>query len=174
MTLPGILNRIEWRFPMVLSGAALVAGAAFLAYAAMVSTGDTLPVGSKPTPLTLTVFSFTSLPPEVQALEASTAPLLFDRDTVTQHVAYDVSEVEATFEAVQPVSAIKVYGAAPYLLTVKAESAGALVPVAGLENLNLTKLPTGWTTFTAAAPVTTGKLHFVLTPATGGTATTLR
>ena len=112
MTLRGIVGRIQQRILFVLAVAAIVAGATFLAYAAVVPTGDTLHLGSKSTPAALTVLSSTSLPPEVQALEAGTAPALFDRDTVTQHVAYAVSTVETTFESAQPVRAIKVYGAA--------------------------------------------------------------
>ncbi len=67
------------------------AGVVLAVYAAVVPTGQTLPLGSKATPFSLTVFSSSSLPPEVQAQEASTAPLLFDRDTTTQHVAFAVS-----------------------------------------------------------------------------------
>ncbi|HLQ24523.1 MAG TPA: SpvB/TcaC N-terminal domain-containing protein, partial [Acidiferrobacterales bacterium] len=144
-----------------------------LVYAAVVPTGQTLPVGSKATPVTLTVFSSPSLPPLVQAQEASTAPFLFDRDTTTQHVVFAVSQVAAAFASPQEVRAIKIFGAAPYLLTVQADAGGVYQTIVGLENLNLTLLPTGWTTFTAGAPVTTGKLLFVLTPATGGTATGL-
>src|SRR2546425_6506789 len=143
-------------------------------YSAFVSTGQSLPVGSKFTPFSLTIFSSSSLPPEVQAQEASTAPLLFDRDTTTQHVAFAVSSVQATFESSQPVSAIKVFGAAPYLLTVQADTGGSFQTIAGLQNLNLTLLPAAWNTFTAAVPVTTGKLLLTLTPATGGSATGLR
>src|SRR6266704_3007540 len=150
------------------------AGVVLAVYAAVVPTGQTLPLGSKATPFSLTVFSSSSLPPEVQAQEASTAPLLFDRDTTTQHVAFAVSSVQATFESSQPVSAIKVFGAAPYLLTVQADSGGSFQTIAGLENLNLTLLPAAWNTFNAAVPVTTGKLLFTLTPATGSSASGLR
>ncbi len=151
------------------------AGVVLVVYAAVVPTGQTLPLGSKATPFSLTVFSSSSLPPEVQAQEASTAPLLFDRDTTTQHVAFAVSSVQATFESSQPVSAIKVFGAAPYLLTVQADSGGSFQTIAGLENLNLTLLPAAWNTFNAAVPVTTGKLLLTLTPVTpGGSGTGLR
>src|SRR3990170_610999 len=142
-------------------------------YAAVLPSGQSLPSGSKATPLSLTVFSSSSLPPEVQAQEAATAPLLFDRDTTTQHVAFAESSVQASFEAVQEVRAIKVFGAAPYTLTVKADAGGSFQTIAGLENLNLTLLPAAWNSFSATAPVTTGKLMFVLTPATGGSASGL-
>ncbi len=150
------------------------AGLVLVVYAAVVPTGQTFPVGTKVTPFSLTVFSSASLPPEVQAQEASTAPLLFDRDTTTQHVAFAESSVQAVFESAQEVRAIKVYGAAPYLLSVKADAGGSFQTIAGLENLNLTLLPSGWSAFTASVPVTTGKLMFTLTPATGGTASGLR
>ncbi|TMH38176.1 MAG: hypothetical protein E6H59_11525, partial [Betaproteobacteria bacterium] len=152
---------------------AFAAAGLVLVYAAVVPTGQTLPAGSKATPFALTVFSSPSLPPEVQAQEAATAPLLFDRDTTTQHVAFDVSSVQAAFESSQSVSAIKIFGPAPYLLTVKADAGGSFQSIAGLENLNLTALPVAWNTFNAAVPVTTGKILLTLTPATGGTASGL-
>jgi len=157
-----------------LAGALAAAAGLVLVHAAIVPTGQTLPVGSKVTPFALTVFSSSSLPPEVQAQEASTAPLLFDRDTNTQHVAFAESSVQAAFESAQEVRAVKVYGAAPYLLTVKADAGGSFQTIAGLENVNLTLLPSGWSTFNAAAPVTSAKLLFTLTPATGGSASGLR
>src|SRR3989442_50143 len=104
---------------------AFAAAGLVLVYAAVVPTGQTLPAGSKATPFALTVFSSPSLPPEVQAQEAATAPLLFDRDTTTQHVAFDVSSVQAAFESPQSVSAIKIFGPAPYLLSVKADAGGS-------------------------------------------------
>ena len=48
---------------------AFAAGLAVV-YAAVVPTGQTLPLGSKATPFALTVFSSASLPPQVQAQEA--------------------------------------------------------------------------------------------------------
>src|SRR5437870_2317128 len=155
------------------AGAFAAAAAIVAVYAAVVPTGQTLPAGSKATPFALTVFSSPSLPPEVQAQEAATAPLLFDRDTTTQHVAFDVSSVQAAFESPQSVSAIKIFGPAPYLLSVKADAGGSFQSIAGLENLNLTALPAAWNTFTAAAPVSTGQMLLSLTPATGGSASGL-
>jgi len=155
-------------------GALAAAALILVVYAAVVPTGQTLPLGSKATPFSLTVFSSSSLPPEVQAQEAATAPLLFDRDTTTQHVAFAVSSVQTTFESPQAVTAVKVFGAAPYLLSVQADAGGSFQAIAGLQNLNLTLLPAAWNTFRAAAPVTTGKLLFTLTPATGGSASGLR
>src|SRR5580765_687495 len=152
----------------------LAAASLVLVYAAVVPSGQTLPGGSKTTPLSLTVFSSASLPPEVQAQEAASAPLLFDRDTNTSHAAFAESSVQASFESAREVRAIRVFGAAPYLLTVKADAGGSFQTIAGLEALNLTLLPSGWTTFNAVSAVTTGKLMFVLTPATGGSASGLR
>ncbi|MFL6650857.1 MAG: SpvB/TcaC N-terminal domain-containing protein, partial [Sulfurifustaceae bacterium] len=56
----------------------------------------------------------------------------------------------------------------------KAGAGGGYQTVAGLENLNLTLLPAGWNTFNVATPIATAKLQFVLTPATGGSATGLK
>src|SRR5712671_7509057 len=105
---------------------AFAAAALFVAvYAAVVPTGQTLPAGSKATPFALTVFSSPSLPPEVRAQEAASAPLLFDRDTSTQHVAFAQSSVQASFEAPQQVRGIKIFGPAPYTLTVQADNGGS-------------------------------------------------
>lgn len=156
------------------AGALAIAVTAFVVYAAIVPTGEVLLVGSKTTPHTLTVHSAAGLPPEVQAQEAATAAFLFDRDTTTEHVAFDVSHIEAAFETPQAIRTVKVHGPAPYLLTVQAEAAGSYQTIAGLENLNLTQLPAGWSAFSASAPVTTARLRFTLTPATGGVATGLQ
>ena len=124
----GVLKRfVHTRRKLLgVSAAAIVAtGLGIGVYAGILATGDTLPVGSKTIPRSLTVFSSASLPAEVQALEASTAPYLFDRDVLTPHVVYAASRVEATLDGVQEIRAIKVFGPAPYLLTVKAESGGA-------------------------------------------------
>ena len=67
---------LEWR-PRGRAGAlGVAAGVVLVVYAAVVPTGQTLPLASKATPFSLTVFSSSSLPPEVQAQEASTAPLV--------------------------------------------------------------------------------------------------
>jgi len=167
---PYVMVRASRGVVLVLAGACAVAA---LVYAAVVPNGQTFALGSKATPFSLTVFSSSSLPPEVQAQEAASAPLLFDRDTTTQHVAFAQSSVQATFEAAQVVRGIKVFGAAPYTLTVKADNGGSFQTISGLENLNLTLLPIAWNSFNATVPATTTKLMFVLTPATGGTATGL-
>ena len=86
------------------AGAFAAAAAIVAVYAAVVPTGQTLPAGSKATPFALTVFSSPSLPP-------------------TQHVAFDVSSVQAAFESPRSVSAIKVFGPAPYLLTGRSDCA---------------------------------------------------
>ena len=155
------------------SGVVLAAAALALVYASVTPHGSTLPDGSKATPFSLTVFSSASLPAEVQQQEAASAPLLFDRDTTTQHVAFAESSVQATFESAQEVRAIKVFGAAPYFLTVKADAGGSFQTIPGLENQNLATLPQAWNTLRALGPVTTTKLLFVLTPASGSAATGL-
>jgi len=68
----GRLRRLRRGAWIWLLGTFTAAGLAVV-YIAVVPTGQTLPVGSKATPLTLTVFSSAGLLPEVQAQETSTA-----------------------------------------------------------------------------------------------------
>jgi len=63
--------------------------------------------------------------PEVQTLEAQTAPAAFDRDSTTEHTAYDGGHLIAMLDARPRVRTIKVYGAAPYSLSVDADASGA-------------------------------------------------
>src|SRR5262245_25668160 len=58
-------------------------------------------------------------PPEVQTLESQTAPAAFDRDTTSEHTAYDGGHLIAILETPVEIRAIKVYGAAPYTLSVE-------------------------------------------------------
>src|SRR6266852_7718186 len=99
---------------------------------------DLSPDNVKLTPSSISVQSSPNLPPEVQAVEAQTAPNLFDRDTTTEHTAYDGSQISAVLETPSEIRGIKLYGAAPYSLSVQAEINGAWQAVSGLQNLNLT------------------------------------
>ena len=135
---------------------------------------DLSPDNVKLTPSGISVQSSPNLPPEVQAVEAQTAPHLFDRDTTTEHTAYDSSQISAVLETPSEIRGIKLYGAAPYSLSVQAEINGAWQAVSGLQNLNLTTRPDSWNSFQASTPVTTGKLRFALTAASGGSAAGLK
>ena len=126
------------------------------------------------TPLVIQNQSAPTLPPEVQTLESQTAPAAFDRDTTTEHTAYDGGHLIAVLDAPTEVRTIKVFGAAPYSLSVDADASGAWQAIAGLQNLNLATRPDGWNSFAASTPVTTGKLRFTLTSAAGGPAAGLK
>lgn len=125
-------------------------------------------------PLDVLVESAASLPAEVRALEQQTAAHVFDRDTTTEHTVFDASQITAQLEAATEVSDIKVFGAAPYTLSVQAEINGGWQAVNGLQNLNLASRAEAWSTFSATTPVTTSKLRFQLAPVTGSSATGLK
>ena len=125
-------------------------------------------------PLGVLVGSAASLPAEVRALEQQTAAHVFDRDTTTEHTVFDASQITAQLEAATEVHDIKVFGAAPYTLSVQAEVNGGWQAVSGLQNLNLANRADAWSTFSASTPVTTSKLRFQLAPVAGSSATGLK
>jgi hypothetical protein len=125
-------------------------------------------------PLGIQTHSSPGLPPEVQALEAESAPAIFDRDTATEFTAFDASSIVAPLQSATEVRVVKIFGAAPYVVSVQAEVNGGWQAVAGLQNIDLaTRLDT-WAAFTASTPVTTAKLRFDLSPVAGGNATGLK
>src|SRR5882672_5933165 len=128
----------------------------------------------KISPITIQNQSSPSLPPEVQTLESQTAPAAFDRDTTSEHTAFDGGHLIALLDTPTEVRSVKVYGAAPYTLSVDADVNGAWQAIAGLQNLNLTTRPGGWNGFAANTPIVTGKLRFTLTSAAGGSASGLK
>src|SRR5512139_123634 len=128
----------------------------------------------KHSPLGVLVESAPALPAEVRALEQQTAPHVFDRDTTTEHTVYDASQITAQLEAATEVRDIKVFGAAPYTVSVQAEVGGSWQAISGLQNLNLANRADTWSTFSASTPVTTSKLRFQLTPVTGSSASGLK
>ncbi|HEY6095561.1 MAG TPA: SpvB/TcaC N-terminal domain-containing protein, partial [Gallionellaceae bacterium] len=148
-----------------LAAASLLGLAGAAAYAVYIS----LPGKVRVAPISITVHSAGSLPAEVQALEAQTAPLLFDRDTTTVHVAYADQTIDANLDRPTEIRAVKVYGAAPYQLTVYAQQGGGWNPIPGLSNINLSALPAGWNELDASQSVTTQNLRFALTLASGNT-----
>ncbi|MDT3706352.1 MAG: SpvB/TcaC N-terminal domain-containing protein, partial [Thiobacillus sp.] len=137
----------------------VLAGSAAVAYAVFSSVPGRIQVA----PVSIVVHSATALPAEVQALEAGTVPLLFDRDTRTVHVAFADQHIDATLDRPTEIRAIKVYGPAPYELTVSARQGGAWTPIPGLSRLRLGDLDPHWNTFAASQPVTTDALRFELT-----------
>jgi len=128
----------------------------------------------KLTPLVIQNQASPSLPPEVQSLESQSAPAAFDRDTTSEHTAYDGGHLVAVLDAPTEIRTVKVYGAAPYTLSVDADVGDTWQAVAGLQNLNLSARPEGWNSFAASSPVTTAKLRFTLAAASGGSATGLK
>jgi RHS repeat-associated protein len=141
---------------------------------ALASANPLGPDSIKLSPATITVDPSSSVPPEVQALETQTGPNALDRSTLTEHTVYGSSRVIAQLNTATEVRDIRIFGAAPYAISVQAEVNGAFQPVAGLQNLNLTALPDAWKTYSAATAVTTAKLRFDLTPVSGSSATGLK
>lgn len=133
----------------------------WMVQAAVSATGEL----RKATPARLGIISAATLPLKTQAREVATSRFLFDHDTDTEHVVFDRSLVETRFKTAHTVHRIRVFGPAPYTLSVSAGLAGSWQPVDGLRNLDLTALPAAWTTFTATTPVTSEKLQFELIPA---------
>ncbi len=117
-------------------------------------------------PQQISVISDSSLPPEVQALEAQTVGFLFDRDTTTLHTAYAPAQAIAMLQSATEVRAIKFYGPAPYLVSVFVDQNGTWQAVAEVQNSDLSTLPAQWNAI-AITPVTTAKVRFDLTPVAG-------
>ncbi len=81
------------------------------------------------TPLAVTVTPASNLPAQVQALESQTIGQAFDRDTTTSYTAYGVDQIQVTFEGSESIQRLRVYGAAPYQLTVStSDASGNLTP----------------------------------------------
>ncbi len=162
--------RVPRRAGVALAFIVLAAAFVFVARAAFV----TVPGATRLSPIAISMQSSPVLPPEVQALEAQTVSLVLDRDTRNEFAAYDQGTIEFKLEGSTEVRALKVFGAAPYTLTVKALQNGTWNTVPGLDRIRLTTLPEAWNNFTATTPVTTDTLHVELTPAAGGKATGLK
>src|SRR3989338_2006924 len=151
-------NRTAWRVASAgaISILGLLAAAAYAMYV-------TLPGNIRVAPVPPAVNSSNPLPAEAKALEAQTAPFLFDRDTTTAHVAYADQSIDAQLERATEIRSIKVFGPAPYELAVQAQQSNAWNIIAGLDKIKLANQPAAWNTFTATQTVTTGALRFVLT-----------
>jgi hypothetical protein len=117
-------------------GAAGLLGLLGFAAIAAYAVYSTVPGRIQVAPVSLVVHSAGALPAEVRALETATAPLLFDRDTRSAHIAYAEQRIDASLERPTEIRAIKVYGAAPYELTVAALQNGSWTPIPGLTKLS--------------------------------------
>src|SRR5712692_6155234 len=117
-------------------------------------------------PQQISVISDSSLPPEVQALEAQTVGFLFDRDTTTLHTAYAPAQAIAMLQSATEVRALKFYGPAHYLVSAFVDQNGTWQAVAEVQNSDLSTLPAQWNAI-AITPVTTAKVRFDLTPVAG-------
>lgn len=116
-------------------------------------------------PQTIAVNSSSTLPPDVQAMEAATLSQLFDRDTQTEYTAFEGQSVDVTLPEERKVTAMRVYGAAPYQLTVQEPATNGWRDIQGLKGLDLTQLADTWHTFSSNNAIKADKLRMVLTPA---------
>lgn len=129
------------------------------------------------TPLAVTVTPESDLPQSEQASETQTVGQAFDRDTTTAYTAFGHSQVKVTFEGVESIQKVRIYGPAPYTASISSvNSQGNISSVSGWSNLNLSKLNAGWNTITLNTPVATSALIISLTPVTtaGSTAVGLQ
>jgi len=161
------MKAITGRLSQVAIAIVVIAGLMLVAVNAAFTEFDTY----KTTPVSLSVTSSPSLPDAVKAQEAQTVALLFDRDTTTEFTAFDTAEVDTTFATLREVRAIRLYGAAPYTMSVAAYDGSSWSDVSGLQNLDLTTLAAQWHSFKAATPVNATALRFTLAPSSNGTAT---
>ncbi|MGF2734656.1 SpvB/TcaC N-terminal domain-containing protein [Marinobacter sp. DUT-1] len=115
--------------------------------------------------------SAAALPPEIQAVESATLEQAFDRDTATEYTAYDDQSFDITLEGERDVTAIRVFGAAPYTLTVQEKANTGWRDIQGLKGLDLTSLPPTWNSFSTNNAARTEQVRVVLemadSPATG-------
>jgi len=135
----------------------LVVAAVVIAHAALTASSTV-----KITPLTVRVSSSAGLPD-------GAAATLFDRDT-TGDVSIDgPTQIETTLEAPTEIRAVKLFGQAPCVVTVAAETASGWQTLIGPATVIMTAAPRRWVTLTAAVPLTTGRLRFDFAGAGAGT-----
>ena len=125
-------------------------------------------------PVQVTVTPETGLPADVKDLEVQSLGLGFDRDTSTEYVAYGQSQLEVTLDKVSEIHTLKVFGAAPYDISVKALVNGQWQDVDGLIDLDLSSLTPFWHSFSVTSSVTTNQLQISIKSSTGGSATGLK
>lgn len=115
-----------------------------------------------------------SLPQDVQLLEQRSSLLGFDRDTSTEYTAFGNSQITLQLHQETEVSHIKVYGAAPYEISVQAWVSGSWHNVEGLQSLDLSSLTTLWHSFNVTSSVSTDQLKISFSSSTGGSASGLK
>lgn len=114
--------------------------------------------------------SAASLPADVQAMEAATLNRLFDRDTRTEYTAFDEQSLDIALDGERDVTAIRVFGAAPYVLSVQRQQRGGWKDIQGLKSLDLSQLPETWHSFETNNPVKVETLRVHLEPASSDAA----
>jgi RHS repeat-associated protein len=114
-------------------------------------------------PLTL-VLESSGLKGDALVSETQAARQLFDRSTTTAYAPQATREIIATLEGKNTIHAIKIFGAAPYRLSVDADQSGAWSSLAGLQNIDLSHLSHDWNSILLATATQTGRLRFTLTP----------
>ena len=119
-------------------------------------------------PVQISVIPESSLPAEVKDLEVQSLALGFDRDTNTEYVAYGQSQLNLTFDTSTEIHHLKVFGAAPYDITVKAKINGQWHDVDGLKDLDLSSLTPFWHSYSVTGSVTTDQLQISFKSSTGG------
>src|SRR5262245_60973444 len=88
------------------------------------------------------------VPSTVQAVGGDGDPWsLVDRATSVGFTPADGAAVRLDFDGTEPVRALKVYGPAPYVVDVRGLG-GEAIP--GLERVDLSTAPAGWSTFLAS------------------------
>jgi hypothetical protein len=148
-------NPFRSKFGKIAAAVALAA-TAFIPMAVGQKAADL--VGVVAPPETVTVRSDGKLHRLVRQVEARNAPKAFDRDTGSSYTAFGPSTMTVTFAEAKNVTGLRVYGKAPYQLTVQAVEGGSTQVVAGLESVDLSKLTDGWNTLAADRPVTAAAL----------------
>lgn len=105
-----------------------------------------------------------ALPDAVRRLEQDRIADAFDRDTTTSYAAYGRSTLHVDLGGKRRVGAVRVFGAAPYRLSVKA-GRGATA----LSGVDLSKFAAGgWTTLALPGPVEADRLTLELEPLASG------
>ena len=119
------------------------------------------------TPLSVTVTPESDLPPAVQALETETVGQAFDRDTTSLYTSYGKSAVKLSFEGVEEIQELRVYGSSPYIASFyTVDVSGNLSPISGWTNVNLSSLGAGWNKLDLNNPVNAKSLAVSLVPTT--------
>ncbi|MBN2753625.1 MAG: hypothetical protein JXR81_02030, partial [Candidatus Goldbacteria bacterium] len=116
-------------------------------------------------PAEISVTTDSGLSAELKTLETKSVSFAFDRDTTTQYTAYGASVITAAFENEQNLNFIKVFGAAPYTMTVAVEKGNNnWVDVSDLINMDLSSLAAQWNRFNAGSAAKGTRFMITLKP----------